>query len=156
AAMVPNLSLVYNSQAGNGIAGQGWELSGLSMIHRCPKNRVQDGRAEPVSFSDKSGDGVCLDSQRLLKSATATNTYYLESDPFTKIGMTPGTPGSTSESPVCRAKFKVVTKSGETRTYGSEPSSQVRFGVSQGDCTAIWLLDRVQDVRDNYFDVHYN
>lgn len=40
--MQPNLSLVYNSQSGNGIAGWGWNLGGLSMISRVPKNYYYD------------------------------------------------------------------------------------------------------------------
>ena len=81
AGMAPNLSLVYNSQAGNGIAGQGWELTGSSMIHRCPKTRAQDGQARPVDLG--SGDGLCLDGQRLFRTGS---TYYLESEQF--VGVT--------------------------------------------------------------------
>mgnify|MGYP000091367093 CR=1 FL=1 len=77
AGMAPNLSLVYNSQGGNGIAGQGWELTGLSTIYRCPKTLAEDGHGKPVqlgldsasSISDDitspDGDGICLDGKRL-------------------------------------------------------------------------------------------
>lgn len=33
--MQPGLSLGYSSRAGNGIAGMGWSLSGLSSLHPC-------------------------------------------------------------------------------------------------------------------------
>src|SRR4029078_5749883 len=51
AGMAPNLSLVYSSQAGDGIAGQGWEPAGLSMIHRCALTSVQDVVPRPVMMN---------------------------------------------------------------------------------------------------------
>lgn len=40
--MQPNISLVYNSQSGNGIAGMCWNIGGLSIISRVPKDYYFD------------------------------------------------------------------------------------------------------------------
>src|SRR6266540_1841111 len=86
AGMVPNLSLVYNSQGGDGIAGQGWDLAGLSFIHRCPKTRVQDGAARPVRtnpMTDSEKDGICLDGKRLFERSPGV--FEPESKDFSSI-----------------------------------------------------------------------
>jgi hypothetical protein len=41
--MTPDLSLIYNSNGGDGILGPGWSLGGLSVIHLVPANRYHDG-----------------------------------------------------------------------------------------------------------------
>ncbi len=156
AGMAPNLSLNYNSQGGNGIAGQGWELGGLSMIHRCPKNRVQDGRAAPVSMlaldSSNPEDGLCLDGKRLFQVGE-TMVYKLESDDFSLITRRPD------------GTFTVETKGGETRYYGSSDKSRVMLRNADAPDNqsvflyseiAVWALDRVMDLWGNYYDVHYN
>ncbi len=53
AGMQPNLSLVYDSSAGNGLLGVGWRLDGLSAVLPC---------ADPVSDSDR----LCLDGKPLV------------------------------------------------------------------------------------------
>ena len=44
--MTPQVALTYNSQAGNGIAGWGWNIAGTSAITRVPKNQYFDGIAK--------------------------------------------------------------------------------------------------------------
>ncbi len=39
----PNLSIVYNSQSGNGLLGWGWTLGGLSAITRVGQTDYHDG-----------------------------------------------------------------------------------------------------------------
>jgi hypothetical protein len=160
AGMAPNLSLVYNSQGGDGIAGQGWALNGLSVIHRCPKTRLQDGHAKTLDMDDVSvgnddSDGVCLDGQRLFKvppdggTAAAFETEYKDFSSITTNG----------------AQFTVVTKSGETRIYGLTDHGRVLLpkedsaGIippdagAAGKIPAVWALEKVVDPWGNYFEI---
>jgi len=96
--MAPNLSLVYSSQGADGTAGQGWELNGLSMIHRCPKTRVQDGVGTPVrdvaevgtpNSDDGDVDGICIDGKRLFSRGRIGDSFQIrfqaEEDDFSQI-----------------------------------------------------------------------
>jgi len=83
----PQLSLVYNSQQGNGICGCGFSISGISSITRVPQDIYHDGKAKGIART--LDDAFCLDGQRmmLLESVEGCDTavYYLESDPYTRI-----------------------------------------------------------------------
>ncbi len=63
-AVTPQISLVYNSHAGNGMLGMGGSIGGLSTITRCRKTLGQDREAQAVNFSKQ--DRFCLDGQRLV------------------------------------------------------------------------------------------
>ena len=62
----PNISLSYNSQAGNGLVGMGWNISGLSSIERVNKNKYYDGVNE--SHNLDLNDAFSLDGVRLIKT----------------------------------------------------------------------------------------
>ncbi|MBP3726694.1 MAG: hypothetical protein J6I60_05710, partial [Bacteroidaceae bacterium] len=49
--MVPEVGLVYNSQGGNGIAGMGWSISGLSVITRGARTVWHDGAARGIGYT---------------------------------------------------------------------------------------------------------
>ena len=146
AGMAPNLALVYNSQGGDGIAGQGWSLTGLSRITRCPRTRQQDGYGRPVMLDsltpttnpDGLSDGICLDGEKLFETSPGSGNYLSESQDFTAI-----TFDKTAGA------FHIVTKAGETRYYNTT-------ATPIGAGTAVWLLSRVVDMWGNYFDIHYN
>jgi len=57
--MQPNLALVYNSQGGLGIAGWGWDLSGLSSISRTGSTFYHDGKTDGVHVT--RDDNLSLD-----------------------------------------------------------------------------------------------
>ena len=155
AGMAPNLNLVYNSQGANGIMGQGWSLTGLSIIHKCPRTKQQDGVARPVMMdadptltSGNTSDGICLDGQRMFENGSGT--YVLEKKDFSTITYFP------SDN-----HFEVKTKAGETRYYGLTSSGRVPGnGINAQNqtttATAIWALQRVADGWGNFFYLHYN
>lgn len=76
----PNISLGYNSQSGNGIAGYGWNINGISTINRIASTTYHDGIMDGVDFDNL--DRYAFDGQRLIvKSGTAAlygkdNTVY--------------------------------------------------------------------------------
>lgn len=61
----PQIYLTYNSLSNNGIAGYGWNISGLSSIIRSNKSIYYDGKTEGM-FLDNN-DAFVLDGQRLIR-----------------------------------------------------------------------------------------
>ncbi|MFN7551245.1 MAG: RHS repeat-associated core domain-containing protein [Pseudomonadota bacterium] len=118
----PTLSVTYNSRSGNGIAGMGTSVSGLSSIHRCPATLATDGHPRAVDFSES--DRLCLDGQRLIEIVIspgkpslygqAGTTYRTEIDQHlrvTQLGGSIGSPGAV-------VSFLVETRSGDVLHYG--------------------------------------
>ena len=81
--MTPQLNLVYNSQAGNGIMGLGWSLSGLSSISRVGTNIYHEGFVDGVDFD--SNDKLALDGNRLIPDQVIDNVFWTEIETASKI-----------------------------------------------------------------------
>jgi hypothetical protein len=144
--MEPKLALSYNSRNGNGIAGMGWSLSGLSSIHRCPRTLAQDGEVRPVEFTND--DRLCLDGQRLMRVSGGAYgvtgaVYRTEIDSFVKVTQLGGDLASGS------SYFKAQTKSGETLWFGAADGAATVNGrvvptpaaaVTNASAPLSWLL----------------
>lgn len=119
--VVPQIGLAYNSQAGVGMAGYGWNIAGLSAITRIPSTKFHDGVIDPVDFD--LYDRFALDGQRLmLKSGTygsSGSVYETEQFSNTKVTFT-GT------------YFKVEYPDGSTAYYGQTPDSKagITYAIS--------------------------
>ena len=70
----PRLSLAYNSQRGNSVAGMGWSIGGLSSITRGCKSVYYDNKPEGVVMN--CSDALYLDGVRLIR-IDSTATYFL-------------------------------------------------------------------------------
>ncbi|MBV8326129.1 SpvB/TcaC N-terminal domain-containing protein, partial [Chryseobacterium sp.] len=63
-SVAPQISLVYSSGSGNGIAGYGWNLSGITSISRTGKNIEKDGEVKAVQLD--YSDYYMFNGQRLI------------------------------------------------------------------------------------------
>lgn len=78
----PNIALAYNSQNGNGQAGWGWNIMGLSTINRGGKSKEIDGITIGPQFNNN--DPFYLDGQRLIK----INETTFVTEKFSKVKIT--------------------------------------------------------------------
>ena len=155
----PSLTLQYSSQAGRGLAGLGWTLSGASSVKRCPQTLAQDGRGSGINFT--ASDRFCLDDgQRLVLVAPPSATdptnrvygadgavYSTEIDAFTRITSV----GITGTGPT---SFKAETKSGLTLEFGTSSDSRMLPASATAGGTApqtilMWALRSVTDRSGN-------
>jgi hypothetical protein len=63
-SVAPQINLVYTSGAGNGIAGYGWNLSGITAITRMGKTIESDGESRGIQLDNT--DYFAYNGQRLL------------------------------------------------------------------------------------------
>lgn len=146
--LVPNLSIVYNSQAGDGQLGTGWGLSGLSSISRTSKNIYNDDKVEGVTFS--LTDNYSFDGTRLIKTSGAQgldgSVYQPEVESFTKITAK----GSSGNGP---SWFLIETKGGITMECGN--SSDSKFKEEGSNTVLLWRVNKIYDCYGNYMEFKY-
>ncbi len=118
--VAPSISLDYSSQSGNGIAGWGWNISGLSSIIRTASNRFHDGGVDPVDLDEK--DRFVMDGQKLiLKSGTygGNAEYQLENYSNVKVVSV------ASSDPYTPSYFLVYHPNGSVAKYAWDYGSDV-------------------------------
>lgn len=73
--LVPEISLVYNSQGGRGIAGEGWDIAGLSCITPRNKSFYFDSTTVAAKYDDVNA-AFALDGVPLIPDALASSMGY--------------------------------------------------------------------------------
>ena len=141
---VPNLSLQYSSNAGNGLLGMGFNLSGVSKIHYCKPLADVDGSMAAKAFSDE--ERLCKDSQHLVQTGGDDRfehnaTYMTEIFDGSRIRYK----NSASEN-----TFEIEVKGGGKYIYG-----HARKHDQNTTKTIEWYLTRVEDEFGNGYDLTY-
>lgn len=149
AGMEPKISLNYSSQGGNGIAGVGWSIGGLSSVTRCPQTIALDGQTRGIQLD--ASDRFCLDGQRLIVVNGGTYgavgaEYRTEIESFSRVVSYGGIAGDPQY-------FKVWTKAGQVVEYGNTADSRVE---AQGKSIAgAWSVNKISDTVGNYITFSY-
>ncbi|SFA56511.1 RHS repeat-associated core domain-containing protein [Pedobacter suwonensis] len=120
--VVPQISVVYNSQAGNGTLGIGWNLSGLSAITRISATTFHDGFIGSTYWDSK--DRFALDGQRLiLKSGTyGGDGAEYQTESYSNIRIF-----SRGESGIGPDYFEVLMPDGSKAFYGLGGASETNM-----------------------------
>ena len=134
----PSVSIAYNSQAGVGIVGYGWNITGFSVITRTNKNLYYDNTIDGYNFN--TSDALLLDGKRLIK--TGNNTFVVaDGGNYEQI-----------EYNQQENYFIVKTKEGLIYEYGKTDDS--KFNLEQNK-TIAWNLNKVYDLHGNYINYKY-
>ncbi|MBN2481719.1 MAG: VCBS repeat-containing protein, partial [Bacteroidales bacterium] len=145
--LTPLVSLVYSSHSGPGIAGYGWQVTGISAISRSPQTMYHDGVTGEVGLN--YSDRFSIDGQRLITTYGNYGyngaTYQTENDVFTRV-ISEGTSGY---GPL---KFKAETKSGLKYEYGYTVNSRQKISGNDGVLT--WYMSKISDLFGN--DIVFN
>ena len=151
--MQPDLSLVYNSQGGNGLVGWKWELAGLSAITRTGRTLYHDGVMGGVTLSDDT-DRFLLDGQRLMPVQDYSDSveYKTEQDGLARIRAYKE--NNTNGSGKHITGFKVWNPDGTILEYGFTNDSRID-PQNGGDMALCWVLDKAIDRNGNAIVYHY-
>ncbi|WP_437784541.1 RHS repeat-associated core domain-containing protein [Sorangium sp. So ce1097] len=149
AGMGPRLQLVYRSDAGDGVLGNGFSIAGLSAITPCPSTLAQDGEIRGVRYDGE--DKLCLDGQRLVpvEQAPGTIEYRTFPDTFVKVvGHYPLEGASPAEA----LFFEAYLPDGRVVEYGRTEGSKPLAG---GSVPRAWLANKARDGRGNAMTYAY-
>ncbi len=148
----PSISLSYNSQGSAGVAGYGWNISGLSAITRTGKNIYHNGTATPVTYTNTDAfllDGVRLNPISGNNGANET-VYAAESESFAKIV------SYSSGSPNNPSSFIVTSKDGTIMEFGTSSDSKIWKEGQTNTSVMMWRINKIRDVNENYIQFIYD
>lgn len=86
--LTPQIGLSYNSQlSGYGLAGYGFNITGISAITRGGHDLLHDGKQAGVTYT--ASDNLFIDGKRLILQSGISGqngaVYTVEGDPFTRV-----------------------------------------------------------------------
>lgn len=140
----PTIALSYNSMMGNGVAGHGWGIGGLSVITISNSTYYHDGGNVKPAGLDKNS-AFSLDGTRLIKlSETSSQINYQTEHGNIKVAF---------YAPLGKYYFDVWYPDGKKATFGftTNTSSQVTYPITKNVDALGSYIDYTYLSSDNTF-----
>jgi len=148
-SVAPQINLIYTSGSGNGIAGYGWNLSGITSISRTGKNIEKDGEVKSIQLD--YSDYYSFNGQRLiLKSGEYGKNgaeYVTEKYSNVKIKSVGTITGQVWQGP---EYWEVTFEDGSQAWYGAKAS-----GNSTARTPLEYNVVKWKDAQGNYITYNY-
>ena len=150
-SVAPQINLGYASGTGNGIAGYGWNISGITSITRMSKTIEKDGEVKGIQLNNT--DFYSFNGQRLiLKSGSGTNggngaEYVTEKYSNIKIKSLGAISGQTWQGP---EYWEVTFEDGSQAWYGATTT-----GTSSARTPIEYNIVKWKDAQGNYITYNY-
>ena len=148
-SVAPQINLVYTSGGGNGIAGYGWNISGITAISRIGKNLEKDGEVKGIQLD--YSDYYSFNGQRLiLKSGEYGKDgaeYVTEKFSNVKIKSLGAVNGQLWQGP---EYWEVTFEDGSQAWYGATTT-----GTSTARTPIEYNIVKWKDAQGNYITYNY-
>ncbi|PKF74808.1 FG-GAP-like repeat-containing protein, partial [Chryseobacterium sp. PMSZPI] len=149
-SVAPQVNLMYTSGSGNGIAGYGWNLSGITSISRIGKNIEKDGEVKKIQldYSDYysfNGQKLILKSGEYGKDGAE---YVTEKYSNIKIKSFGSVIGQVWQGP---EYWEVTFEDGSQAWYGATAS-----GLSNARTPIEYNIVKWRDIQGNYISYNYS
>jgi RHS repeat-associated protein len=136
--MNPSVQITYNSMAGNGVAGYGWQIGGLSAISAVNATIYYDGAPSATQCNTLSA--YALDGMRFidLKTGTSSERYYQTEQGNIKV--------TAYMSAGIMSYFRVYYPNSNVATYGYEGNTSAKV---------VYPLTKLKDLSGNVISFSY-
>ena len=152
-SVAPQLNLVYTSGTGNGIAGYGWNISGITSITRSGRNIEKDGEIQGIKLNPT--DYFSFNGQRLiLKSGTyGQDGAEYTTEKYSNIRIKSyGIAQSSTQGPMF---FHVNFEDGSQAWYGDTQSDDPELNTYKGRTAIEYNIVKWTDNHGNSILYHY-
>lgn len=148
-SVAPQINLVYTSGSGNGIAGYGWNITGITAISRLGKNIEKDGEVIGTRFD--YSDYYSFNGQRLILKSGGYGKdgaeYRTEKFSNVKIKSIGEIIGQVWQGP---EYWEVTFEDGSQAWYGA-----TKIGLSAAKTPVEYDIVKWKDAQGNYITYNY-